>query len=364
MRKTTVGAAAIASALVASIALASGGTATATTATDSTAAHSVTSKQGLAQTSLPTLVDPDADLAANADRVNQSWYLTAHVTAGGHRYGFLAHYLSAGDAKQGFAGSTVSITNEDTGWYTNSDITSLPPQTGLSDKQGVDIHTDNISWTGDAKEMKLRAKVPEGTIDVTLRPRGHTLYNMGTGYFPMFGDAKYPNYEYALPSVDTSGTMTLNGRTEKVRGESWVDRQWGPLPNVAAGDASWAWMNLNLSNGDKVSVWNTKSDKQNNFATILKPDGTQTVAEATLTPDQSTLWTSPTTGKSYPTRWKVTIPGEHAKLNVNVYAKNQELAGVGGANAVPRYEGSAAVTGTYDHRHVTGSTYIEVTASK
>ncbi|MFD4510646.1 lipocalin family protein [Streptomyces sp. NPDC058457] len=354
MRKTTVGTAAVAVALVASFTLTSGG-ASATTVAAPAAAHSTASGQGLTRTTLPVLIDPAADLSANADRVNQSWYVTAHVTAGGHRYGFLAHYLSAGDARQGGASSVVSIIDEGTGWYTKSE-TALPPQAGLSDKRGVDIHTDNITWTGGTKEMKLRAKVPEGTIDVTFRPHGSVLYNMGTGYFPMFGDAKYPNYEYALPTVDTSGTLTLNGRTEKVRGESWVDRQWGPLPDVASGDASWAWMNLNLSNGDRVSVWNTKYDKQNNFATVLKPDGTQTVAEATLTPDNSTLWTSPTTGRSYPTHWKVTIPGEHAELNVKVYAENQELVTTGA-----RYEGSASVTGTYDHRPVTGTTYIEVT---
>ncbi|MFD5537461.1 lipocalin family protein [Streptomyces sp. NPDC127079] len=356
MRKTIVGAAAIASALIASITLASGAPAIATTGTDSSAVRGTPSKQGLTRTSLPVLVDPAADLTANADRLNESWYVTAHVSAGGHRYGFLAHYLSAGNAKQGNAASSVSITDEETGWYTSSSLT-LPPRTGLSDQQGVDIHTDNITWTGDAKEMKLRAKVPEGTIDVTFRPRGNVLYNMGTGYFPMFGDAKYSNYEYALPTVDTSGTLTLNGRTEKLHGQSWLDRQWGPLPGLTTGRASWSWMNLNLSNGDKVSVWNQKyDDKKNNFATIVKPDGTQTVTEATLKPDESTRWTSPTSGKSYPTRWKVSIPGEHAKLNVTVYAKNQELTSPG-----PRYEGSAAVKGTYGHRPVSGSTYIEVT---
>ncbi|MFC8519361.1 lipocalin family protein [Streptomyces sp. NPDC057257] len=348
MRKTTVGAAAIASALIASLTLASGGPAT--------AAHATASEPGPTRTSLPVLIDPAADLANDPDQANQSWYVTAHVTAGGHRYGFLAHYLNSSFGKQGGAISRVSVVNEDTGWYTKSEI-ALPAATGLSDKQGVDIHTDNITWTGDAKEMKLRAKVPEGSIDVTLRPHGSTLYNMGTGYFPMFGDAKYSNYEYALPTVDTSGSLTLNGRAEKVHGQSWVDRQWGPLPDLLTGSGSWSWMNLNLSNGDKVSVWNQKyGDKETNFATILKPDGTQTVAEATLTPDESTRWTSPATGKSYPTRWKVTIPGEHAKLNVTVYAKDQELT-----VPTPGYEGSAAVTGTYDHRPVTGNTYIELT---
>lgn len=355
MRKTTIGTAAIASALLASTGLVSAGAATATTAAPA-AADSTASDQGLALTNLPVLVDPAPDLTYNPDRPNQSWYVTAHVTAGGHRYGFLAHYnqFNVGDPEQWRTLSAVSITNEDTGWYTKSEV-GLPPGAGLSDKQGVDIHTDNITWTGDAKEMKLRAKVPEGNIDVTFRPRGNVLYNMGTGYFPMFGDARYNNYEYALPTMDTSGTLTLNGRTEKVRGQSWLDRQWGALPaDLTSGRASWAWMSLNLSNGDKVSLWKTKYDKENTWATVLRPDGTQTVAEATLTPDNSTLWTSPHTGKSYPTRWKVSIPGEDAKLNVTVHAKDQELV------TTRRYEGSAAVAGTFDHRPVTGTTYIEV----
>ena len=356
MRKTTVSVAAVV-ALVVPLALASG-VPVAATAAGSTAAHHTASRSGLTRTGLPVLIDPAANLTYDPRQPNQSWYVTGHVTAGGHRYGFLAHYLNAGFGTQGGAVTRVSIVNEDTGWYTKSEL-ALPPATGLSDKQGVDIHTDNITWTGDAEQMTLHAKVPEGSIDVTLRPRGSTLYNMGTGYFPMFGDANYPNYEYALPTVDTVGTLTFNGRTEKAAGQSWVDRQWGPLPDLSTGRASWSWMNLNLSNGDKISVWNQKYDQQANFATILKPDGTQTLAEATLTPDKSTLWTSPTTGNRYPTRWQVTIPGEHATLNVTVNAKNQELLVPG-----PGYEGSAAVTGTYDHRPVTGTTYIELTGGQ
>jgi len=56
----------------------------------------------------------------------------------------------------------------------------------------VDIHTDNITWTGDAKEQKLRAKIPDGTIYVTLRPRGNVLYNLGTGYLTMTAAPRSP----------------------------------------------------------------------------------------------------------------------------------------------------------------------------
>ncbi|MEU1185375.1 hypothetical protein ABZ464_48770 [Streptomyces sp. NPDC005820] len=82
MRRTTVGTVAVAVAIVASFTLTSGG-ASATTVTGSSAKHTTTSRQGLTQTGVPVFIDPAADLAANPDRVNQSWYVTAHVTAGG-----------------------------------------------------------------------------------------------------------------------------------------------------------------------------------------------------------------------------------------------------------------------------------------
>jgi hypothetical protein len=158
MRKTTIGAAVIASALVASLTLASGGTATATTV-GSTAAHPTASQKGLSTTSVPVLVDPAADLTYDPDQPNQSWYITAHVTSGGHRYGFLAHYLNSSFGEQQGAISRVSVVNEDTGWYTKSEI-PLPAGKGLSDKQGIDIHTDNITWTGLRRDVPLAQQTP------------------------------------------------------------------------------------------------------------------------------------------------------------------------------------------------------------
>lgn len=312
------------------------------------------SKGATTQTNLPVLVDAAADLTANPDRSNESWYLTAHVTAGGHRYAFAAHYISLGNATQGTSTSKVSITDETTGWYTQS-VLNLPPRTGLSQAPGVDIHTQNITWTGDTTQMTLHATVPEGRIDVTLRPRGPVLYNMGTGYFPMFADARYPNSEYALPTIDTTGTLTLNGQTQKLHGQSWLDRQWGPLPALGTGQAYWTWMGISLSDGTRMSLWNTTYTTTNTWVTALAPDGTQTVTKATVTPDLTDTWTSPATNKTYPTRWTVTIPGLHTTLKVTATADNQELGSV--------LEASATVTGTHDGQRATGSSYVEVTNS-
>lgn len=327
---------------------------TGTATTRGTAGATGTARGGVSSTSLPVFINPAADLTADPDRPNESWYLIAHVTAGGHRYGFLAHYLSNGTATQGMASSAVSITDESTGWYTRSEV-ALPPRAGLSGKPGMDIRTQNITWTGDATQMQLHATVPQGRIDVTLRPQGNVLYNLATGYFPMFADPQFPNHEYAFPTIDTTGTLTLDGRTHQVRGQSWMDRQWGPLPaDLMDGHAGWTWMDLNLSNGDKISLWRTLRGSEHTWATILSPDGTHAVAAAGITADPTARWTSPTSGATFNTHWTVTIPGRHATLDVRATTRNQELLTPG-----PRYEGSATITGTYLGHRVTGHTYVE-----
>jgi len=309
---------------------------------------------GVSPPNLPVLVDAAADLAARAERPNESWYVIAHVVAGGHRYHFLVHYLTSGDATHGVASSDVSITDETTGRYMRSELL-LPARGGLSQAQGIDIHTDNVSWTGDAAQMTLQAKLPEGQLEVTLRPRGPVLYNMGTGYFPMFADASYGNYEYGLPAMETTGTLTIDGRALVLEGISWLDHQWGPLPDFTTARAGWTWLGVSLSNGSRISLWKTKYNTTTTWATVLAPDGTHVIAAATLTPSSAGTWTSPESHLTYPTHWTITIPGLATTLKVTAAASNQELL-----LPMPRLEGAAAVTGTSEGRPVIGSSYVEV----
>jgi len=126
------------------------------------------------------------------------------------------------------------------------------------------------------------------------------------------------------------------------------------------GESSWTWMGLSLSNGDSISLLDTKRKSEHVWANVLHPDGTHTIVEVTpLAAGASDFWTSPDTGVRYPTHWKITIPGLHAELDVTAITENQELVTVGS-----RYEGIATVTGTYEGRRVTGYTYVEQVGMK
>ena len=87
--------------------------------------------------------------------------------------------------------------------------------------------------------------------------------------------------------METTGTITVHGKTYPVTGNSWFDRQWWTMPqNIKVklgsekGDNHWMWVALKMSNGDIVAVWDVFGKRQRTWANILHPDGTLVIADA------------------------------------------------------------------------------------
>lgn len=304
------------------------------------------------RTNLPVVVDAVSDLAFHPDRENESWYVTAFVTAGEHRYGLLAHHLNRGVLSQGATGASVSVTGETLDFYTRNEVT-LPAGAGLIQASGIDIRTEVMTWTGDADAMKVEAQLPEGGFELSLRTVGPVLYNMGSGCFAMFGEPEYRNYQMSFPYIEATGALTLNGRTEQITGSAWFDRQWGPLPELGK-DALWIWMNFVLPDGERISLWDTSGRSRNTWGTILAADGVHTIVEATMSRDDTTLWRSPESGQRFATRWTVTLPCLQTEFDVAVAVARQELL-----QPAPRYEGLARFTGVHRGEPVKGLCYVE-----
>ncbi|MET8471229.1 lipocalin family protein [Streptomyces sp. NPDC006422] len=199
--------------------------------------------------------------------------------------------------------------------------------------------------------MHLRAELPNATIDLTLDAQGPALYPLGTGWMPFLGGE---SYYCSLPALKTRGVIALDGRRHDVSGESWLDRQWGDWDWSQAG--KWTWMALQLSNGDKINLWDSfESSGQQRHATVLHADGTQEVVEVEpLAPDTTGWWTSPYSNKRYGTKWKVRIPQLDAELNVSADATEQEVQAQGGI-----YEGASTVSGSLGGKPVSGNAFVE-----
>jgi predicted secreted hydrolase len=295
----------------------------------------------------PTFVHLPADQAAHPTAGAEWWYVIGHVDARGHRFGYEVTIGGGKDPQVIF-----SITDKTTGAYYTKSQAYSPDQTSFS-TTALDIRTPSATLSGPMDTMRLHATLPVvGEINLTLSARGPALYNNGTGLMPFLGGT---SYYYSLPSLATQGTLKVNDRTYPVTGESWLDRQWGNW-DWSTMD-KWTWMPLQLSNGDRVNLWDLFAEgREVSYATVLRPDGThQIVAVEPLAGTTSDFWTSPVNGKRYGTRWTVNIPALDASLTVVAKPQGQERQGTFGGT----YEGAADVTGRYRGKPVTGQTYVE-----
>jgi hypothetical protein len=320
------------------------------------AAPSTASSVDLGTTGIPAMVDPARDLASHEPGPEPTWsdsiYFTSTVKAGGQEFGLLVHTVATPTAPDGGGILAFSLTNKTAGWY-KSYQTSIAGKDYRWSRDRLEITMPGLTWTGDATRMAVQVATDWGSLDVTLEPEGPVMNYAGTGYFNLID---VPNYEFAFPRMRTAGTLVVDGHEHKITGTSWLDRQWGPLPQTLR---RWAWMNLDLPTGDTIAIWDAVgTNTENAWATVLHPDGSYDLAAVEpLAHSASRPWTSPTTGNAYPTRWRVTIPALRAQLDVRVTGTpGQELI----LNVGSRLEATAAFTGTYQGRRVKGENYVEL----
>ncbi|MCW8378659.1 lipocalin-like domain-containing protein [Streptomyces justiciae] len=312
---------------------------------------SVTTNAGV-----PTTIDPDRDLAAHTPGSetfwNESIYFTSTVKGGGHEFGVLVQTVNAPNAGQ--RSMTLTVTDKTTGWFKDYQTTYDKNDYNWSTSE-LDIKAPGLTWTGNAKKMSVQTTTPWGSLDFQLKAKGKALLYGGTGAFSLLGDT---NYEYALPSMDTTGTLSVKDKTYKVSGETWLDRQWGP---IAFDDSSlrWTWTYFLLPNGDKLAVWDAVNSKtENAWATVQHPDGSYELADVEPLADNTWRnWTSSASGNTYPTRVSVDIPSLKTHLAVHITGTdNQETVGALGS----RMEATSSYAGVYQGKRVSGDNYIEM----
>jgi predicted secreted hydrolase len=305
---------------------------------------------------IPTTIDPEADLAAHtltsdpAD--SESIFATSWVKGGGHDFGVTLS--TATYPNTGLNVMSVGVTDVTTGWYKGYQVPVATKDLDWS-KTAFDIKTPDITWKGTTQNMSVKASTPWGSLDLQLKAEGPALKAAGTGSFPLYGKT---NYEYALPSMRTTGTFSVQNKNYKVAGETWLDRQWGPV-DISDTSMRWTWMPIRLPNGDKLLVWDSVNSKgENAWATVMHANGSYELAAVEpLAEGAHRIWTSPTSGNAYPTRWSIVIPSINTHLSVRVTGTDaQEFTGAAGA----RYDATSVYSGTYEGKKVSGVTYSEM----
>ncbi|SHJ62417.1 lipocalin family protein [Parasporobacterium paucivorans] len=294
---------------------------------------------------------------------NESWFVCANLNDNGHKIGFLAHALILSMPGKGdMLSIKISISDQTTGWYKAYESV-YPAQAAEISQTELLIKTKEFLMKGDLDEVIVQANMPDSKIDVVLK-RTHSIFHLGGGQkFDFLG---VEQYDFAIPAMETSGEVQIEGISYRVSGPTWIDRQWGGLPNYyAKGDSAetrmkWLWMNLQLDNGVNIScgiILLIGPNIISQYAGIQLPDGSTATGRISKL-DMYDYWTSEESGNSYPTRYYMEIPCIDTKLEIQANPIAQEI--VAQLKESTKYEGAADIKGTCMGKPVTGVNYIEL----
>jgi predicted secreted hydrolase len=139
-----------------------------------------------------------------------------------------------------------------------------------------------------------------------------------------------------------------------VRGEAWMDHQWGDQIGLQGGSptalgALWDWFGLHLSNGVDLMLYRVKNSKGEVVqiaATAVDPQGqVRQLKDLQMNPLES--WTSPS-GRRYNLVWQVEAEG--LSLRLEPLRKDQEL--LSASTRVAYWEGPVVGIGTWQGQGV------------
>ena len=168
-------------------------------------------------------------------------------------------------------------------------------------------------------------------------------------------------YYYSLVGLETTGEVTINGKTVGVNGISWMDHEFG-TSFLGEGFVGWDWFSLQLEDGTTLMLYclrrsDQSCDPETFGGTLVYPDSQQLrlgTTDFTLTPSRQ--WTSLESGATYPSDWQITFPELKIVLQVEPLIPNQEFRA-----SFTYWEGAVRVHGQIDGAAVNGHGYVELT---
>jgi predicted secreted hydrolase len=220
-------------------------------------------------------------------------------------------------------------------------------------------------WTvrleGGAFLLAMRDDARGLAFDLVARPTKPLVLQGPNGLSRKSAADGFASLYYSQTRLATEGTITVAGRTVRVTGESWMDKEFGSS-QLAPAQVGWDWFSLRLADGRDLMLYVLRrADGSADWAngTLVERDGSVRV----LGPESFSLrargtWRSPESAATYPSGWDLAVPSAGLALRVE-----PELAAQENRSALARglfyWEGAVRVMDA--EGRAAGEGYVELT---
>jgi predicted secreted hydrolase len=184
----------------------------------------------------------------------------------------------------------------------------------------ADVVAEPFSAWIDDWEMKSLSKPGADQLDrLSLHATGkdfsYTLDLSAKGPLVLQGNQGYSiksaggqaSYYYSQPFYEVKGSLNLSGKTVRVSGKAWLDREWSSQP-LSKDQTGWEWFSLHLDTGEKVMAFRLRNGSGGyTSANWIAPDGRPTPfppGSLEITP----VRTARVGDREIPVAWRLRIP--------------------------------------------------------
>lgn len=330
---------------------------------------------GYARALEPRPFDFPADHGPHPDFRSEWWYVTGNLDAeSGRRFGFQLTLFRSALSPAPREGSSA--------WGTRQ---AYMAHFALADVEGGTFHAferfargalglagasadpfrvwlEDWSLSGPAEgggpfPMTLRAAEGDVAVELLLERGKPPVLQGDRGLSRKGPEAGNASYYYSFTRMPASGRVVLGADTVRASGAAWLDREWSTSA-LSEGQVGWDWFALQLDGDRELMVYRLRRADGTahplSEGVLVDPAGGSRRLSwgSDVTVEETGRWTSPRTGARYPSGWRIGVPSEGWRLDVEPVLAGQEL------DLTFRYwEGAVRVGGSGPQ----GRGYVELT---
>jgi predicted secreted hydrolase len=308
------------------------------------------------------------------------WYYTGMLGGGGQTFGYELTFFRMGTDRVAANPSAWNVDELHVAHFALSELTEgrfryfervhrSGPGIAYARSGGLDVK--NESWTArlldgpeGSESMALRAFADGILLELDLVGSKPPVVHGTDGVSQKADGAGRASHYYSMTRLDTTGILSIDGVMTTVRGESWMDHEFG-TNQLAPEQVGWDWFSLQFDNGEEVMLYRLRREDgtidRNSSGTAVDLSG----RGLHLGNDDFDVvalrdWTSPASGATYRLDWDIEIPGLDAFLRVRPVMDGQELVTTR-STGIAYWEGAVEIEGTWRGQSVHGHGYVELT---
>jgi predicted secreted hydrolase len=318
-----------------------------------------------------------ADHASHPDYQNEWWYYTGQLRSkDGRRFGFQLTWFRVGLTREQREGSKFkatafyfahfTVTDKDRGTFRHAEKSS---RGGELDDAGADTRVlrtwiDDWRLEGLGPMFYMSGRTDSMALSLIATPRKPAILQGENGYSRKGEGPGNASMYYSIPRLGVVGVLTLDGASIVVVGEAWMDHEFG-TGQLGKEQIGWDWFSLQLGGNEELMLYGIRradgSYDPNATGAYVAADGARTPLKlADYRIDVLDHWSSPTSGATYPSKWRITVPSRNFEAIVTPYVANQELM-TRNSTRVTYWEGAVKVEGAKGGQPVAGEGYAELT---